>query len=140
MSVEVNYIAVVVAVIISMGIGFAWYSPMLFGKAWMREMGHKKQDMKSDAMGKMYALSTIGTILMAFVLSHVMYLSESFYMSGFIMTGVMSAFWVWVGFVMPVQMTEVLFGGRSWKGFGINTGYQLVSLLVMGVVIGAFGV
>lgn len=33
--VTVNYVAILVAVIASMILGYLWYSKMLFGKAWM---------------------------------------------------------------------------------------------------------
>jgi len=52
-----------------------------------------------------------------------------------LMTGLMSAVWMWLGFIMPVQFTDVLFSKKPVKLFGINTGYRLISLLVMGVVI-----
>lgn len=36
---------------------------------------------------------------------------------------------------MPVQLTEQIFGDKKWKLFGINTGYQLVAVAAMAVVI-----
>lgn len=140
MQVEVNYLAVLVAALAGMAVGFVWYSSLLFAKPWMREMGYKKETMKKDGMTKMYIISMIATVVMAYVLSHVMYMSENFFMMGYVTTGLLSAFWMWLGFVATVQVTDVLFGGKSWKLFGINTGYQLVSLLVMGLIIGLFGI
>jgi len=104
----------------------------------MKEMNinPKKMKMSQKAMGKMYALSTIGAVIMAYVLYHVTQMSMNFYGYEANMAGLTSAFWMWFGFVMPVQMTEVLFGGKSWRLFAINTGYQLASMLAMGVVIG----
>ena len=32
---NINYIAVVVAIVINMALGAAWYSPLLFAKPWM---------------------------------------------------------------------------------------------------------
>lgn len=47
----------------------------------------------------------------------------------------MTSFWSWLGFVAPVQFTEVLFSGKSTKLFLINTGYQLASLLAMAIIL-----
>jgi hypothetical protein len=138
MNVEVNYIAVLVAGVAAMAVGFLWYGPMLFGKPWMKLMGYTKESMESakKEMGKTYTISFIFTLISAYILSHVMAFSENFYGYSQVMTGITSAFSMWFGFVMPVQATDALFGGKKWKLFYINTGYQLASLLAMGVVIG----
>lgn len=138
MNVEVNYVAVLLAGVASMAVGFLWYGPMLFAKPWMKLMGHTKETIEAGKkdMGKMYGISFVLSLVMAYVLSHVMTFSENYYHYEMVTTGLTSAFWMWLGFVMPVQATDVLFGGKKWKLFAINTGYQLVSLLAMGVVLG----
>lgn len=134
MNVEVNFVAVLVAGVVAMAVGFLWYGPMLFGKQWMKLMGYTKESMESAKkdMGKTYSVSFVLTLVIAYVLAHVMGLSQSYYGYDAVMTGLTSGFWMWLGFVMPVQATDVLFGGKKWKLFGVNTGYQLASLLVRG--------
>ncbi|MCR4324342.1 MAG: DUF1761 domain-containing protein [Candidatus Curtissbacteria bacterium] len=39
------------------------------------------------------------------------------------------------GFIMPVQATAAIFGEKKWELFAIDTGYQLVAVLAMGVVL-----
>ena len=136
--IPVNYLAVLVAGVASMAVGFLWYGKMLFGKPWMKLMGYTKEPTKEEKkkMGKTYMISFVFTLFTAYVLTHVMTFSQSFYGYTPVMTGLSSGFWMWFGFVMPVQATDVLFGGKKWKLFGINTGYQLASLLVVGVVLG----
>ncbi len=138
--IEVNYVAVILAAIASMAVGFVWYGP-LFGKQWMKEKGFTKENMEKakKEMGKWYALTAILAIISAYVLAHVMALSKKFYGYPMLQTGLTSAFWMWLGFVMPVQTTASIFGGRNWKLLGIDTGHNLASLLVMGVVIGLLG-
>ena len=138
MNIEVNYLAIFIAAVATMIVGFLWYGPMLFAKPWMKLMGHTKETMKGTQkeMGKMYGISFVLALVTAYVLSHVMSLSENYFAYAPVTTGLTSAFWMWVGFVMPVQATDVLFGGKKFALFAINTGYQLASLLVMGVVLG----
>ena len=138
MNVEVNYLAVLVAGVVSMAVGFLLYSTVLFAKPWMKLMGYTKESMEKakKGMAKMYTLSFLLSLVMAYVLFHIMAFSTNYYHYPPVMTGLTSAFWVWLGFVMPVQATDVLFGGKTWKLFWINTGYQLTSLLAMGVVLG----
>lgn len=140
MNVEVNYIAVLVASAVSMAVGFVWYT-VLFGKPWMKLMGYTKASMEKEKenMGKTYTISFILTLLTAYMLFHVMVFSESYFHYSAVMTGLTSAFSMWLGFVMTVQATDVLFGGKQWKLFAINTGYQLASLLAMGLTMGLMG-
>jgi hypothetical protein len=138
MNIEVNYVAVLLAAIVSMAVGFLWYSPVILGKPWMKEKGLSSESLKKaqKEMGKLYGLSFVVAIISAFVLSHVMTLAQNFYNYSALSTGITSAFWMWVGFIMPVQMTATIFGDKNWKLLGIDTGYQLVSILAMGVVLG----
>lgn len=137
MNVEVNLLAIIIAAVAAMAVGFLWYGPMLFGKQWMKLMGYTEESMEKakKSMGKMYSISFALSLVTAYVLSHVMTLSENFFHYGRLETGVMTAFWMWLGFIMPVQLTAEIFGSKKWNLFGINTGYQLVSVLAMGFTI-----
>ena len=136
--IEVNYVAVVIAAIGAMVVGFFWYSKAFLGKPWMKLMGYTDESMEKakKGMGKLYVLSFLLSLVTAYLLSHVMTMSQYFYGFEDVPTGLTSAFWMWLGFIMPVQATEVIFGGKKWSLFGINTGYQLAALLLMGIILG----
>lgn len=141
MEVPVNYFAVLLAGIASMAVGFFWYSKAGLGKPWMQLKGYTDATLKTAqaAMGKLYAISFVMSLLMAYMLAHVAYLSDAFFAKGMLHAGLSSAFFIWLGFVMPVQLTNQIFGEKKWKLFGIDTGYQLASLVVMGLIIGWMG-
>lgn len=138
MGIEVNYLAVVSAAVAAMVVGFVYYSPFVLGKPWMKLMGLTSESVKAAQreMARIYGISFVLALVTGYVLYHIMSLSMAFFNYNPVSTGLTSGFWVWIGFVMPVQLTEVLFSKKPVKLFGINTGYQLVSLLAMGVVIG----
>lgn len=138
MDLQINYVAVLLAGVAYMVVGFLWYSYLLFAKPWMKFMGYTKESMAKEQkkMGPWYALSFVVALVTAFMLAHVMALSEHFYGYTPLMTGLTTAFFMWLGFVGPVQLTDVIFGSKKLKLFLINTGYQLVALLAMGVVLG----
>lgn len=138
MNIEVNYLAVLLAGVASMAAGFLWYSPLLLGKPWMKERGFTEATLKKAQadMGKLYGVSFVVSLVSAYVLTHVMVMSENFFHYPMVSTGLISAFWMWLGFVMPTQVTATIFGNKNWKLLKIDTGYQLVSLLAMGLVIG----
>lgn len=138
MEVSVNYLAVLVAGIVSMAVGFAWYSPYVLGKPWMKEKGYTPEALKKEQkkMGPLYGVSFVLGLVMAYVLTHVMVMGQAYFETDFLFSGVTSAFWMWIGFVFPVMATGQIFGEKNWRLLGIDSGYQLASLLTMGVVIG----
>lgn len=140
MGIEVNYVAVLAAAVASMALGFLWYGP-LFGKVWMKLKGYTHEGLKAEQkkMGPLYGLSFMVALITAYVLTHVMALSSNFYGYDPVTGGLTSAFWSWFGFMMPVQITATIFGDKNWKLLGIDSGYQLASVLAMGVVIGYLG-
>jgi hypothetical protein len=129
---NLNWLAILVAAMSTMVIGFLWYSPLLFAKPWMREMGYdpndkaKTEEMKKSA-GPAYAGSMVASLVSAFILAHFLHWvhAESLHY------GLMTGFHIWLGFVAPVQFTDALFTKKSTTLFAINTGYQLVCYLVM---------
>jgi hypothetical protein len=141
MDVSVNYFAILLAAASSMLVGFFWYSPSFFGKPWMKLMGYTAKSMEAskDNMSKTYAITFLGSLVMAYVLAHSLIFASSYTkVSGF-SGGLMAGFWSWAGFVLPVQVNDALFGAKPWLLVKINTGYQLVSLLLMGVILSYLG-
>lgn len=124
----VNYIAILVAALASMVIGMLWYGP-LFRNQWMKLAGITAQSMKKMKLSPMAAMSMgfVACLVTAYVLS--------------VFTGVLGintlataasfAFWIWLGFVSPVQLGVFLWEGKSFKLYLLNTAYNLVTLVVM---------
>jgi hypothetical protein len=122
-----------------MVLGFLWYSPILFAKPWMREMGldpndkARVQEMQKSA-GPAYLASLVAGLVSAFMLALFLH-----WMHGEgVHVGLQAGFHVWLGFVATVQLTNALFTKQSMKLFAINTGYQLVCYLAMGAILGAW--
>jgi hypothetical protein len=136
---HVNLLAVLVAAISTMIVGFLWYSPILFAKPWMREMGYDPEDkarikeMQKSA-GPAYAGSFVASLISAFVLA---LFFRWLRVSG-IHYGLVTSFHVWLGFVATVQFTDALFQKKSMKLFAINTGFQLLCFLVMGAILASW--
>lgn len=131
--IEVNYAAVLVAAIISMIIGGFWYSPILFGKAWMKLSGISEEQMKEGKkrMGKAYVVTFITLLIMAYVLSHIVYAFGAATISG----GLQAGFWVWLGFIATTMLGPVLWMGKPVKLYILDTGHYLVAALLMGAIL-----
>lgn len=129
----INYVAVLVASIISMIVGAFWYSPMLFGKQWMEAMNFAPKDMldMKKRANASYAINFLLLLLMAFVLSHFVDYAQA---TTFI-EGVQVGFWVWLGFIATISLGSVLWESKPIQVYLINAAYQLVSLVLMGIIL-----
>ncbi len=130
-TISINYLAVIVSGILAMPIGALWYGP-LFSKSWMKEVGYTEEDLKKDFNpGKTYGLAVVGHILMAFVLAYLFALTGAETM----MRGFQIGISAWFGFIFLTMFINGLFERRSFKLLMINSGYQLVNIIVFTIVL-----
>lgn len=135
---NINMVAVLVAVVANFILGFIWYTP-LFGKAWAKEMGFDTNVKPTGGqMAKGMIIMVIGNFFMAYVFAHNnaawSYVPGMDQMST--MTKVLNAAgFTWLGFYLPVDLGTIAWENKSWKLFGINTGYHFVMLLVAATIL-----
>jgi len=135
--VSINFIAVLLAAVSNMVIGFFWYSPMLFGKQWMALMGIKEKD-----MGKMqeeakngYVLTFVAALAMAYVMAHFVGNLGLSTMGEAVQLG----FWVWLGFIGATHVSDHVWIGKSMQLLYLNSGYRIVSTIVMALILTMWG-
>lgn len=132
---QVNYGAVIVAAIVNMVIGFTWYSPGLFGKTFMSLSGRRMENMQGRAsMGPAYAGAFVTALITAWILARFITLANAQTMT----RGAVIGFWAWLGFIATTSLGDVLFGGRPLKLYYLTNGYYLVSLIIMGALLGTW--
>ena len=133
-SVDINYLAVLVAGAVSMALGAFWYSPAAFGKMWMQLSGLTEASMdeaKKKGMSKLYGIAFIGSLVMSYVLAHFVDYAEATTVSD----GLQIGFWTWLGFSATLRLGSVLWEGKPVKLYILNTAYDLINLLVMGAIL-----
>ena len=132
-TIEIDVIMIFIAAVMNMGLGMIWYSPDVFGKKWMKLTGLSKSKMSRD-MGYIYALSFFASLLTAFTLDvFILNIPNSN-----IWTGLMVGFWAGIGFSAATSLSDYLFSGDAKKNelYLINAGFHLVSLMLMGLLLG----
>lgn len=132
----INYLAVLVAAIVSMILGALWYSPLLFGKIWIQLMNlneKKLQEMKNKGMGKIYAIVFIKELVIAYILA--LFITKSIItISGGIQIGIL----IWFGFIATTILASVLWENKPVKLYFINIAYHLVSIILMSLILSAW--
>ncbi|MGB1049844.1 MAG: DUF1761 domain-containing protein [Rhodothermales bacterium] len=132
---EVNYLAVFVASLIPMVVGSLWYGP-LFGQKWMGMIGKTEEELRADFNpAKTYGITWVFAFIMAYVMAHVLGTWNDAYGSKGWMAGVQAGFWLWLGFVLTIGYQRVAFENVSTGLWGLNTLYNLVTLMAMGILL-----
>lgn len=70
---EINFVAVFVAALLPMVLGYLWYSPWLFGNAWMRASGLSEEQAKSGNPAIIYGVSLLFSLMLAYVMNLIAY-------------------------------------------------------------------
>jgi hypothetical protein len=129
---QLNFLAVIGAALSTFLIGGLWYSPGVFGKAWMKENGFTEEDIKGRNAAKVFGLAFVLAIVSAINLAMFMGPENDPTM------GALWGFLAGAGWVATFVGTHYLFERRSFKLFLINAGYSVIALTVMGIILAAW--
>ena len=110
---DLSYPAIIVASLLQFIFGAIWYTP-IFGKTWGRIHGFEKyskaeQQKMMKSMGPLLAMQFVTTI----VTTSVFALLLQGFPAEWNVYGLAAFFWI--GFIVPTQVSAVLFGGTEPK-------------------------
>ncbi|MSP02262.1 MAG: DUF1761 domain-containing protein [Acetobacteraceae bacterium] len=130
---EVNWLAVLAAAVVRFAIGGVWFAPFAFGPAWGRMLGIEHEAMKAR-MGRAMVVDFIAGCVLAWVLANLL----QFLGVNRLVSGARVSFFLWLGFIAMPFLSMTMYEGRPLSLFAITGGFWLVSLVVMGGLIGAW--
>ncbi len=138
MDVEINLLAVFLAMVSSMVVGTIWYARSVFGNDWAKLA---KVDLKkaSKNSSKPIIVTVFVSLITAYVLAHFAFFTNQFFGNSFLQDSLTAAFWLWVGFTATRFITHDAFEGRPAKLTAINLGNELATIMLMGLIIGLLG-
>jgi len=140
----VSYPAIVTAAVLAWLVGALWYG--VLAKSWVAAQGLTMEEFKakqaaikgSPGAYMLYVIAFVAELVMAWALAGVLgHLGPG---QVTLHNGVISALFLWFGFVVTTLAVNYAFGGRSLKLYLIDIGHWLLVLVIIGVVIGGFGV
>jgi hypothetical protein len=119
----INYLAVLAAGIAYFLLGYIWYQIIFRGLVY-RELAAKVT--APDLL-----ITFVRGLVMAWALAELMALTGEHSWLG----AMSLAVFAWFGFMATAQLSEKLFGGRSWRLYLVNTAYPLASLILSGTIL-----
>ncbi|MDX1954991.1 MAG: DUF1761 domain-containing protein [Chitinophagaceae bacterium] len=136
----INWLAVLVAGISAFVLGGVWYSPALFGNAWMNTNNMTVEQVRKGNQVKIFGWSFVLSLIMAANLA--MFLADSpatcpaecaqkTDLAWGATAGFLAGLWPFCGIAIVA-----LFEHRSSRYIFINGGYLLIALTLMGAIIG----
>lgn len=130
---EVMLVPIIVAAIGNLILGMVWYHPRVLGSLWARGAGITPEVMErgKKKMPVMAAVAVLAAMVIAYVMNHFGIAWGVFDWVG----GVELAFWLWLGFVLPVLLGSVLWEQKPYSYFAINAGYWLASFILIALVL-----
>ena len=124
--------AIIAATVSTFLLGWVWYSPVLFGSAWMKVSGMDEEKVKQANMGKTFGgaffLSLIASVNLG------MFLGPQSDMAFGIAAGAATG----IGWIAPAIGVIYLFEQRSLRQWFINAGYWVAAFIIMGAIIGGW--
>jgi hypothetical protein len=136
----ISYLAVVVAAVVGWLASAAWYTSL--GKMWAAALGKTPEQMHAERnkpgafLPFIYAL--VANIIIAWMLAGVLGHLGPGQVTW--LNGVLSAAFLWFGFILTTMVVNYTFAGRSMRLLLIDAGNWLIVLLLIGAVVGAIGI
>jgi hypothetical protein len=132
--VKQNYLAIVVAAIACFLFEAGWYS--IFLKPWLNGTGRTMEWLVNTGVNPafQYAVALVAEAVIAASISCLIQLTGPQTWQ----RGIKVAAILWLGFVLTTLSTEYVFEVRPWSLLGINAGFWLVGMILMGAIVGAW--
>lgn len=125
-----DLIAVIVVTVLNNVLGMTWYSKSLFGTEWAKA---HKFDLGTLKATPMHFIAAIGV---SFLTALVFSLLVNWFGINSAWQGMVLGFMIWLGFIATTHFSGVIWAQKPLKAYVIDTGFQLVSMLMMGAILG----
>jgi hypothetical protein len=136
---NINWLAVLVCVVVSMVSGSIWYTPKTFFEIWWRGIGKPEGSQPGmENMGLTWGLTIFSSFVQAVFMALMVNALGPVMGGPSLVTGLTTGFLLWLGFVAPASLVNKLFAGHGLKVWAIEVGNHLVNFVLFGAILGAW--
>lgn len=157
---DLNLLALFVAALSTLLVGFIWYHPKVFGTIWMRESGLTEEQLKGSNMAVIFGMAVVYAFFIAFILqflvihqfgamgmvggniegntTYTAFMAEYGTAYRTFKHGMLHGFMSGLFLALPIVGTNALFEKRSWKYTLISGGFWIACFTLMGGIICAW--
>jgi len=134
-----NYLAILLAAIASFAFGAAWYGAL--AKPWLAARGAAEE----PAMARLgplpvpYLIAFVAELVMAWMLAGILLHLEQGGLAAGVRNGLISAAFLWLGFVATTLLVNHSFQGAKMALTVIDGGHWLGVMLIQGAILGWWG-
>jgi len=157
---EMNWIAILVAALTTLVVGFIWYHPKVFGNIWMKESGLTQSELEKGNMFKIFGLTYLFSLFIVIIeMSLTIHQTGALAMVGGAMKvnealpsfkafmadygtafrtfkhGALHGFITGLFFAFPIVAINALFERKSWKYILIHAGFWIITLTIIGSIV-----
>ena len=138
---NINWIALIVASLATLVVGFIWYHPKVFGTIWMKEIGMTEEKAKKANMPLIFGLSVVLAFFISFFIVTIVFMGgppdmphgTAPYLT--FKHGAAHGTMLGLFVILPVIVTNGLYEQRSFKYMMVVAGYWIVTFALMGGII-----
>ena len=129
---SLNGWAILAAALAAYALGALWYAPPVLGRAWLSALGKRPEELGSPvrAMGIQFLLTLVTATVLALLVVRFGAITWA--------EGALIGLIAGVGLVATSLASDYLFCGWSLRLYSIQVAYKLVSLTLMGAILGAW--
>jgi len=163
---EINWIALLLAALVPLIVGFVWYHPKVFGNAWMAAAGLTEESLKGANMLKIFGITFVmgfmAAVSLQFIVIHQLHMMSVLadepglndpqsevgrYFADFLAKygnhfrtfkhGAFHGILTGIFLSLPILGVNALFERKGFKYIAVNAGFWIVSFALMGGIISA---
>jgi hypothetical protein len=131
---HVNFLSVLVSAAAYWILGALWYTPFLFGKIWMANLGKTRDEMMAGFSKLSYFWSFVWSFVAAYGIARIMIWANGTTVRDGFLVGLLSG----ICFLLAPVAINNLFDRANKKIVAINVSYHMLALIIAGIIIGAW--
>ena len=133
-TITMNWWAIIVAALAYFALGAIWYSPPVFGNAWMKGIGKTKEQLRTGMSPLSFVWAFVFSFLAAYGIARICVWAQR----GTVWDGIVIGLMAGVCFALTTLGINDTFERRPCQLTAINVLYYIVGFIIIGSIVGAW--